>query len=321
MVAADGAVCAVAPVTQIEISPRVGSIPRRVIFPDGSVFETADNDGMDAWLRRSKGTKPGWVHGLEAFRPRLLVFVVAVIFLAFAIYRYAVPVLVEVAVFVTPPFVPEMIGSGALASLDRTVLGPSHLSDDEKKAISDGFAKLAVASEGGPTAYTLNFRDGGSIGPNAFALPDGNLILTDDLVKLADGDREMILGVLGHEIAHVERKHSLRQIYRVAGVTAMILLIAGDVGSGLEDMLTQGGAILALSYSRAAEAEADRRSVEIMRAAGYEPTALVRFFDRIEAVSGKQGEVGFLSTHPDTPERRAGVLNYARELESGASGR
>nr|WP_254004820.1 M48 family metallopeptidase [Pleomorphomonas sp. NRK KF1] len=320
-VIADGAICAAASETGVEISPRVGSIPRRLTFPDGSVFETADNDGVDAWLRRHRGARSGLIHGLEAFRPRLFVFVVAVILFAFAIYRYAVPALVEVAVFATPPFVPEMIGSGALASLDRTVLEPSQLPEDEKQAISDGFARLAVASEGGPTAYKLNFRDGGSIGPNAFALPDGNLILTDDLVKLADGDREMILGVLGHEIAHVERKHSLRQIYRVAGVTAMILLIAGDVGSGLEDMLTQGGAILALSYSRAAETEADRRSVEIMRAAGYEPTALVRFFDRIEAVSGKRGDVSFLSTHPDTPERRADVLSYARELESGAPAR
>jgi Zn-dependent protease with chaperone function len=320
-VMADGAVRAVVSERKVEISPRVGSIPRRLTFPDGSVFETADNDGIDAWLRRHKGAKSGWVHGLEAFRPRLIVFVVAVIFLAFAIYRCAVPVLVEVAVFVTPPFVPQMIGSGALASLDRTVLGPSHLPKDERQAISDDFERLAAASEGGPTAYTLSFRDGGAIGPNAFALPDGNLILTDDLVKLADGDREMILGVLGHEIAHVERKHSLRQIYRVAGVTAMILLIAGDVGSGLEDMLTQGGAILALSYSRAAEAEADRRSVEIMRAAGYEPTAIVRFFDRIETISGTRGEVSFLSTHPDTPERRAAVMKYARELESGTSAR
>ena len=168
---ADGAVRAVVSERKVEISPRVGSIPRRLTFPDGSVFETADNDGVDVWLRRSKGAKSGWVHGLEAFRPRLLVFVVAVIFLAFAIYRYAVPGLVEVAVFVTPPFVPEMIGSGALASLDRTVLGPSHLPEDERQAISDGFERLAAASEGGPTAYTLSFRDGGAIGPNAFALP------------------------------------------------------------------------------------------------------------------------------------------------------
>ena len=314
-VVAGDAVVAAMLAERIEISPRVGSIPRRLTFPDGSVFETRDNDGIDAWLRLHKGASSGLIHGLEAFRLRLVVFAVAVILLAFSIYRFAMPVLVEVAVLVTPPFVPEMIGSGALASLDRTVLGPSHLPEEEKRTIEEGFEKLAAVSDGGQGAYKLHFRDGGPIGPNAFALPNGSLILTDDLVKLAAGDRDMILGVLAHEIGHVEHEHSLRQIYRVAGGAALILLIAGDVGSGVEDMLTQGGAIVALSYSRAAEAEADRRSVEIMRAAGYAPTALARFFTRLETVEQDRSETSMLSTHPGTPQRRQDVIDYAAELE------
>ena len=101
--AADGAVCVAAPERKVEVSPRVGSIPRRLTFPDGSVFETVDNDHIDAWLHRHKGAKSGLIHGMEAFRPRLLVFVIAVVLFAIAIYRYAVPALVEVAVLVTPP--------------------------------------------------------------------------------------------------------------------------------------------------------------------------------------------------------------------------
>lgn len=320
-VVADGVVLIAATRDNIEFSPRVGSIPRRLTFPDGSVFETRDNDGIDAWLRLHEGAPSGFIHGLEAFRLRLAGFALAVILLAALIYRFAVPALVEVAVLVTPPFVPDMIGSGVLASLDRTVLNPTHLSGDEQAAISRGFARLAAVSEGGQGAYKLEFRDGGPIGPNAFALPDGSLVLTDDLVRLADGDQEMILGVLGHEIGHVELKHSLRQVYRVAGVAALILLVAGDVGSGVQDMLTQGGAIIALSYSRAAEAEADRRSVEIMRDAGYDPTALARFFTRLEAATGHRNETGMLSTHPGTPQRRQEVIDYANALGKRAPAR
>jgi len=320
-VEAEGVALNTALADKIEFSPRVGSIPRRLTFPDDSVFETRDNDGIDAWLRLRKGARTGFIHGLEAFRFRLAVFAVGVILLAGLIYRFAVPALVEVAVLVTPPFVPQMIGSGVLASLDRTMLLPSHLPEEKKQAIEAGFEKLAAVSEGGRGAYKLEFRDGGSIGPNAFALPDGSLIVTDDLVKLADGDQAMLLGVLGHEIGHVERQHSLRQIYRVAGVAGLILLIAGDVGSGVEDILTQGGAIIALRYTRAAEAEADRRSVEIMRAAGYDPAALARFFTRLEAVTGDHSGTSMLSTHPGTPERRQDVINYARELESRAPAR
>lgn len=311
-------VLAGAVIDRVEISPRVGSIPRRLTFPDGSVFETGDNDGVDAWLHRYKGAHAGLIHGLEAFRPRLIVFTLAVVLLTVAIFRYAVPVLVEVAVWVTPPMVPEMIGSGALSSLDSTVLGPSKLADDRKATISAEFQKLAAVSEGGAGAYKLEFRDGGPIGPNAFALPNGSLIVTDDLIKLAEGDDVMVLGVLGHEIGHVEYKHTLRQIYRMAGVTALILLVAGDVGSGVQDILTQGSAILALSYSRDAEAEADRRSVELMRAAGYDPTALARFFARLEATTGDHSDTSMLSTHPGTPERQRAVIDYANELANRA---
>ncbi|EUC00221.1 peptidase M48 Ste24p [Rhizobium sp. CF080] len=297
------------------ISSRVGSIPRRVSFPDGSVFETRDNDGVDTYLRGKRGARSGLVHRLEQFHPRLILMTLAVILLATTIYRFAVPALVEVAVLVTPPFVPELIGSGTLASLDRTILKPSELPEGERQAISEGFSKLAVHSKGGQGAYDLYFRDGGVIGPNAFALPDGSLILTDALVKLANGDREMILGVLGHEIAHVEGEHSLRQLYRAAGIAALVMLIAGDVGSGVEDILTQGGALVALSYSRAAEAEADRRSVELMRTAGYDPAALARFFAVLEDKLGDHGDANILSSHPGTPQRQQDIRNYAAELE------
>ncbi|MGK6314042.1 M48 family metallopeptidase [Neorhizobium sp. DT-125] len=306
---------------RIEFSPRVGSIPRRVTFPDGSVFETRENDAVDAYLRARHGARSGFIHSLERFHPRLIVFALAVILLAASIYRFALPVLVEVAVLVTPPFVPQMIGSGALASLDRTVLNPSQLPEAQRNEISKNFSRLAAFSEGGEAAYTLSFRDGGVIGPNAFALPDGTLILTDDLVKLAGGDEEMVLAVLGHEIGHVEGEHSLRQLYRAAGVAALVMLIAGDVGSGVEDILTQGGALLALSYSRSAEAEADRRSVELMLAAGYDPAALARFFAVLEEKLGDHGDTSIFASHPGTPQRQQVIRAYADELKNRPSAR
>ncbi|MFB9950229.1 M48 family metallopeptidase [Rhizobium puerariae] len=317
----EGAVLAAAVLERIDISPRVGSIPRRLTFPDGSVLETRENDRIDAYLRGRRGSRGGLVHRLEEFHPRLIAMTIAVILLAATIYRFAVPALVEVAVLVTPPFVPQMIGAGTLASLDRTVFEPSDLPEEEQKAISEGFAKLAARSKGGEGGYKLNFRDGGMIGPNAFALPDGSLVLTDDLVKLADGDREMILGVLGHEIAHVEGEHSLRQLYRAAGVAALVMLIAGDVGSGVEDILTQGGALLALSYSRSAEAEADRRSVELMQAAGYDPAALARFFSVLEEKLGDHGDASIFASHPGTPQRQQDIREYANELKSRSGAR
>ena len=189
-------------VRQVSFTPRVGSIPRRAVFADGSVFESADNDAIDAFLR--SGGRSGWVHRLEKFHPRIFVFAIAVVLLAIGIYRYALPVLVEVAVFVTPPVVSEMMSYGVLNTLDTTVLSPSRIAEIRQTEIADRFGQVAANAEGGAGRYTLNFRDGGMIGPNAFALPDGNIVITDQLIELAAGDDEMITGVLAHEIGHVE---------------------------------------------------------------------------------------------------------------------
>ncbi|MGB3878674.1 MAG: M48 family metallopeptidase [Shinella zoogloeoides] len=298
----------------LEISSRVGSIPRRVTFPDGSIFETWDNEGIDRYLAARGRGGAGMVHWLEQFRLRLIVIVLLAFALGSAVYRWGVPALVEVAVVTTPPIVPQLMGKGTLEALDKTTFSPTKLSEERRREIADGFARIAAQSPAGAGAYNLNFRDGGIIGPNAFALPDGTLVVTDQLVEMAGGDTEMIIGVLAHEIGHVELKHSLRQFYRAAGMTGLIMLIAGDVGSAVEDVLVQGGGLLALSYSRAAEAEADRRSVELMAKAGYDPAAIARFFTLIEEKLGDKSDTNILSTHPGTPQRRKDILDYARTV-------
>ncbi|MBB6466375.1 Zn-dependent protease with chaperone function [Aminobacter lissarensis] len=312
-----GVQLAASPFSAVTVSDRVGSIPRHLTYPGGGVFETADNDGVDALIAPHSGKRSGLIHQLERFHPRLLVFVAATIILCVALYRYAVPVLVEVAVAVTPPAVTALMSKSALASLDQAIFEPSKLSPERQKLLSDGFAGLVAltpqAKYEGP-AYTLNFRAGGAIGPNAFALPDGTVVLTDELVELAGKDDEMILGVLGHEIGHVGHEHSLRQLYRAAGVTALIMLIGGDIGSGTEDLLIQGSALMSLSYSRGAEAEADRFSVELMHKAGRDPAAIARFFELLRDKYGDKDETDLLSTHPATPERIAETLRYAREV-------
>ncbi|MCA1403747.1 M48 family metallopeptidase [Ensifer sp. IC3342] len=300
----------------VEISPRVGAVPRRISFPDGSLFETSDNDAIDRFLARKGRGREGIIHRMERFHPRLIAFVAAAILLGALIYRFALPALVEVAVAVTPPVVPRVMSASTLEALDRTVLGDSELDEGRRSRILEGFRAIATLSAEGEEYYTLNFRKGGAIGPNAFALPDGTLILTDELVELAGNDMEMIVGVLAHEIGHVELKHSLRQIYRAAGVAALIMLIAGDIGSGAEDVLVQGGGLLSLSYSRSAEAEADRHSVELMLKAGRDPTAIARFFQLIETKLEDHSETSIFSTHPGTPERRKAILDNAAELRA-----
>lgn len=292
-----------APVARLEISDRVGRIARRLTFPGGEVFETEDNDGLDRLLGRHRRRGAGLVPALEQFRPRLALFVVAAVLLAIAIYRYAVPVLVEVAIFATPPVATELMSRSALASLDAAVFSGSGLPEERRAEIGREFEAIAAHARGGPAAYDLNFRAGGQIGANAFALPDGTIVVTDELVAMAGEDGEAVLGVLAHEIGHVARDHALRRLYRAAGIAALIMMIGGDIGAGAQDILVQGAALASLSYSRAQETEADLYAVDLMRLAGRDPAALIRFFELLAESHGHGTGSDFLSTHPATPDR------------------
>jgi Zn-dependent protease with chaperone function len=307
-------------VADMTVSDRIGRIPRRLTFEDGSLFETANNDAIDMLLRAHGADRRGWIAELERFHPRLIAFAAAVFLFAWLIYRYAIPVLVEIAVLVTPPVVPQMMSSGTLSSLDQAVFSPSTLPAVEQNEIRAKFEAIASHTTRGAANYKLNFRKGGYIGPNAFALPDGTLVITDELIRLAGKDQEMILGVLAHEIGHVEKDHSLRQLYRAAGTAGLIMLVAGDVGSAGEEILTDGAALLSLSYSRSAEAEADRISAELMAKAGHDPAAIGRFFALLEKTLGDRAETSMLSTHPGTPERRQAIEDYAKLLREKKNG-
>jgi Peptidase family M48 len=310
----DNTLLLVAKMEHITIEARIGTIARNISLPDGSVFITNDNDGVDAMVSAQGIKNQGFVHRLEEFHPRLIALVVGVVLLAVAIYRYALPVLVEVAVWVTPPVVTELMAKGTLETLDRFTFLPSELSPERQAELTAGFKSIASFSQSGSDKFTLNFRKGGIIGPNALALPDGSLIITDELIELADGDDELLLGVLGHEIGHVEKDHSLRQLYRAVGVTGLIFLIGGDIGGGVEDALLQGAGLLSLSYSRDAEAEADRHSIELMLKAGKDPTAIARLFELIEKEFGDSSGTSIFSTHPGTPERVKAAQDYAKSL-------
>lgn len=308
---------ALAFLSTIEVSSRVGNVPRRIAFSNGSLFETPDNDGVDRLLRQRGSNRAGaLVHGLERFHPRLIGLVIAVFLLATMVYRFALPALVEVAVLVTPDVVPQAMSVGTLKSLDATMLKPSQLPEEKRRAIEAGFSELAGKADRGTSGYSLNFREGGVIGPNAFALPSGTIILTDELVDVAGNDTDMVLAVLAHEIGHVDRKHSLRQIYRAAGTAGLIMLIAGDIGSAMQDVLTNGAALLSLSYSREAESEADHYSVLLMTKAGKDPLALARFFTALQEKLQVGGEeTSMFDTHPGMPDRQKMIEQWAKEAK------
>jgi predicted Zn-dependent protease len=142
---------------------------------------------------------------------------------------------------------------------------------------------------------------------NAMALPGGFFYVNSGLILAADEEAEMA-GVMAHEIAHVAACHYGREATRmnllqIASLPAIFM--GGAIGYGIYEGMGLGIPLTFLHFSRGFEAEADYLGIEYMYRAGYDPSAFVSFFEKIQAMEKKKP--GTLSkafdTHPQTPDR------------------
>ena len=155
--------------------------------------------------------------------------------------------------------------------------------------------------------FTIKVIDSDSV--NAFALPGGFFYVNSGLILRADEESELA-GVMAHEIAHVCARHGTRNatkgtIMQMATIPLILLGPGGWAGYGLYEGLNFLIPVTYLKFSRDAEREADYLGLQYMYKAGYDPTAFVQFFEKVEADEKKHpGTIPKLfSTHPPTPDR------------------
>jgi predicted Zn-dependent protease len=166
--------------------------------------------------------------------------------------------------------------------------------------------------------YALKFHIMEDESLNAFALPGGNVVLYTGLLLAADSPEE-VAGVLAHEIAHVTRRHSIRNIVSTAGLYLVVQTLVGDA-SGVVAVLTEKSTLLLdRKFSRDFEREADEIGWDYLIRSDIDPSGMIRFFERVRAEDRKAGggEVGALavvSTHPATQERIVAVQAKWRTL-------
>lgn len=285
-------------------SSRIGTTPRRATLPDGSVFETSDNDQVDRLDHGLGRHSAGRLHRLEHIRAHWLALTAVTVLVFFVGLRWVIPWLGDTAATFVPHSVEAHIGASVMDSLDRMMLRPSALPAATRQAVQSVFNELAAHADAPSGSLRLAFREGGRfIGANALALPGGQIVITDELVKLAESP-DILAGVLAHEIGHVEHRHGMRRLGRVASLSMVVMLMTGDVASMTHDIGVIGAGLLDLSYSRGFEREADARGVTLTRLAGKDPESLAVLLERLSARSKDIGEgPSWLSSHPRTEER------------------
>ena len=152
---------------------------------------------------------------------------------------------------------------------------------------------------------------------NAFALPGGFVGVHTGLLAATDTESELA-SVLGHEIAHVTQRHISRMIGQqqqmqmpmLAALAAAILLGRSrpDLAAGAAAAAQAGAVQTQLNYTRDFEREADRVGMQALAGAGFDPSAMAAFFEKMQRAGriGDDGSVpGYLRTHPMNAERIA----------------
>jgi predicted Zn-dependent protease len=142
---------------------------------------------------------------------------------------------------------------------------------------------------------------------NAFALPGGFLYVNRGTILLADGEAELA-GVLAHEIAHVSARHGTRnctrrEIARAANMSLILLGPGGWAGYAIFTGLKVGVPLTFLKFSRSAESEADYLGLQYMYKVGYDPNALIAFFERMDSEPSPGKFATMFSSFPPTRNR------------------
>jgi len=302
-----GAAITEAPASELRISAKLGRLARRIEFRDGSRFETSDDEGIEALRKALRLRAPGrTLSHLERSWRWITASLVIAIALSYGFIEFGIPWIAVGLANATPHSVAGLVSQQTLQFLDKTAIGPTTLSATDKQRATRLFAQVAAHAPRGIQGYRLEFRHGFGIGANAFALPDGTIVMTDELWKLVRNDEE-IEGVFGHEMSHVDHRHGLQSVYQASMIPAAIALITGDVSQVSQLATILPGVVVQSRYSQSFEQQADDDSAKLMLAMGAKPSHLADLLERIEATHcGKSGcGASWLGSHPDTDVRVA----------------
>jgi predicted Zn-dependent protease len=148
---------------------------------------------------------------------------------------------------------------------------------------------------------------------NAFALPGGHLYINRAVIETADNEAELA-GVIAHETGHVAARHGVEQASKANLInygSIPLIFLGGIGGFAIRQAAGLAVPLTFLKFSRGAEEEADRLGAQYMWAAGYDPHAMVTFFEKLQAKEKKKpGTIAkAFSTHPMTSDRIKEVGN------------
>lgn len=314
---------------EVRVAEPFAHAPTVLYFADGARCELPES--VDSrWLEERFGYRSSRVvRWQQQLWGALVALVLLAALLAWGAF-WGVPAAADRIVAALPPSADHAVGAGIVQALDKKGLWtPSRLSESQRGEVERILRDIAPPDMRIPLLLRYSHYQG----PNAMALPDGSIVVLDDLVvMLLDnsgqfdaGRRAALAGILAHEIGHLRARHSMRTAVASSLSAALSAALFGDFSGASALAATFAN----LSYSRAMETEADDFAIELLHSKGIPTLPLADFLEYLDRIGPPEDEddtlprwmypsgADFLETHP-LNAKRAQRLREAQLVERPA---
>jgi Zn-dependent protease with chaperone function len=286
------------PFSGVKVDERLGRAPRRLRFQDGSFCEVRDLQALDGLLAAASH-RDGAVDRMQRHLKSVLLACLASIALIVFGYKVVLPWAAAHAASHLPPAVGRTLSDQTLKTLDGgRLLLPSKIPSERRRALTARFHALLLP-DGSTPGSRLLFRSSPQLGANAFTLPDGTIIMLDELVT-SIGDDQQILAVVAHELGHAHGYHGLQLLLRSTAVGAFWSLYIGDISQLLA---AAPAAVVQARYSQDLEREADDYGASLLVRNNMSPELLAEVLRKLTKAHPGAAKGGYLASHPSTQER------------------
>ncbi|MDN3653328.1 M48 family metallopeptidase [Thalassotalea ponticola] len=289
---------------EFNLSAKLANLPTQIVIPDLGTIEFRNEAEFEQRLRSYHHPNKPWLHWFERSPSFWLVCVLMVPLLFYAYVEHLVPAVAKSLVSVLPYSVSQHVEDQTLQIMQEHFVTDSNLTTEQKTQLLHQFEQLLAKLQLSHDKYRLLFNKSDLYGANAFALPGGAVVITDDLYQMFVDNPEVINAIFLHEIAHVEYQHGLQGIAETITTSLMLNYFLGDL-QGMAELLSASSiTLLQNNFSRTLESEADDYALAKMAELGLSVEDFIVVMTELEQAAGAEPDMlKYFSTHPHFKER------------------
>lgn len=294
----------------LRVAPRLGRLPREIKLPTREQLICEQSSSLNHWLDGESGEG---VSALESNRRWVLGSVVLVPAFLYFVFAWLMPWAAVHFANLVPDSVKVVASQQSLAALDATLLDPSEMSDAEQGRLRTAFYDVSDRINTEHKAFNIQFRHAPTIGPNAFALPDGTIVFTDEIIELVEADQSLLNAIYLHEVGHVENNHSMQLVAESLFATLAVSYFFGDISGSLEAFFGIGSTVVSNKFTQAHETDADNFALRQLRNSGQDPLAFADAMKKLSELRPSASETvdSWFSSHPAIQSRIESAVKFA----------